>query len=245
MPWGVKPGTLSSLTGGKAAPSPSSGGGQQIAAPPTPFMVAIRQRDAPFHGIVAALGPAVPQPAEGGGGWEEVQLPKRASVLVWRGRGLLKLSFNLLFDNFDTGEPVHPEYETLLRLWRPDADTTPPSIVKVASRGNTIPYQELDYVISNLEWLEAEANEKGQRSQQILGLALTEYRPDERLKTATEKKKGKTTTVKIKFDGESLGPIADHYKVKGGWKALGAAQHPPIKDARHTHKGETIVVPLP
>lgn len=239
---------LEAITGGTEAPNaaaPHTAGGQLVLAPTAPFMVGIRQRDPPHHAVVAKLGPTVPVPSEGGGGWEEVTLPKRASVLIWRGRGLLKLAFSVLFDNFSDGKPVAPEYATLLHFWRPKKDTTPPSVIRVTASGDTIPYQDLDYVISSLEWLEAEANEAGERTQQILGLTLTEYRPDERLKTAEQKKKGKTHPYKIKRDGESLGPIADHYHVKGGWKALGAAQHPPIKDPRHTHKGQTIIVPLP
>lgn len=239
---------LEAITGGVEAPpalAPHTPGGQLVVAPTAPFMVGIRQRDPPHHGVVARLGPTVPLPSEGGGGWEEVQLPKRASVLIWRGRGLLKLAFGVLFDNFSDGRPVAPEFSTLLNMWRPKKDTTPPSIVRVTASGDTIPYTDLDYAITSLEWGEAEANEAGQRTQQILLLTLTEFRADERLKTATEKKKGKTTTVKIHHDGESLGPIAEHFHVKGGWKALGAAQHPPIKDPRHTHKGQTIIVPLP
>lgn len=216
--------------------------------PTEPFMVGIHESAPPHHGVVAKLGPTTPTPSEGGGGWEEVTMPKRGAVMVWKGRGLLKLTLSVLFDNFGAGRGVGSEYATLLGMWRPDHDTSPPSIVRLTAMGDTIPYADLEYVITGLEWGEAEADPEGVRTQQILTLTFTEYRPDERLRTASEKKKKhgkKTTTVEIKHDGESLGAIADHYHVKGGWKALGAAQHPPIKDSRHTHKGQKIIVPLP
>lgn len=241
---------LEAITGGTEAPTeaaPHTSSGSLVAASTAPFIVGIRQRDPPNHGIVAKLGPSIPTPSEGGGGWEEVTLPKRAAVLVWKGRGLLKLALSVLFDNFDTGAPVGPEYATLLAFWRPDKATTPPSILRLSASGDTIPYAGLDYVLSGLEWAEgAEANAAGERSQQILNLTFTEYRPDERLQTVEQaKKKGHTTTYEVKRDGELLGKIAERFHVKGGAKALGAAQHPPIKDPRHLKHGQKLIVPLP
>lgn len=242
---------LEAITGGTEAPTsaaPTTASGGVLTSPTAPFMVSIAQRDPPHHAVVAKLGPSIPTPSGGGGGWEEVALPKRGSVLIWKGRGLMKLALGVTFDNFTAGHQVAPEYQTLLHMWRPVKDTTPPSIVKLASSGDTIPYQELDWAITDLEWTaSAEANEAGERTQQILALTLTEYRPDERLQTAEKKKKhkGHTKPYEVKSDHETLGHIAEKFHVKGGAKALGAAQHPPIKDPRHLHKGQKIIVPLP
>jgi hypothetical protein len=211
-------------------------------------MLAIYERDPPNHGLNVKLGDAIPTPSGGGGGYEEVPLPKRQAVTVWRGRSLMRMAITARFDDTDEEDAVESAYETLVKMYRPDKDTTPPPIVRVAASGDTIPLTAKavhGWTIEDLEWGEAQGNAAGERVEQILIIKLMEFNPDERLRTA-QKKKGKTIVHEVKNPKkETLGWIAKHYHVKGGVKALKAAQHPPIKDPRHTHKGQKITVPLP
>lgn len=239
---------LEAITGGVEAPTsaaPQTASGGVLVAPTAPYMVGIRERDPPGHGVSVKLGPDIPQPTGGGGGYEEQPMPKRGAVAVWKGRGLMRMSFSVRFDRSEEGASVEGDYSTLLRMWRPEKDTTPPPVVKVSASGDTIPYQTLDWTIEDLEWADAQGDEGGQRTEQVLVVKLQEFRPDRKLKTASSKK-GHTKTIEVKNPKkETLGSIAAHYHVKGGAKALGKAQHPPIKDPRHLHKGQKIVVPLP
>jgi hypothetical protein len=223
-----------------ASPEPSSTLGG-------PYSVTIRQRDPPQHSVTAALHDKVPTPSEGGGGWEEVPLPKRGAVLIWRGRGLMKQSFSVIFDRFATGQSVIDDtYQTLLRFWRPegaaktvDYATVEPSILKLFSPGDAVPYKNLSWIISNLEWGEAQGDEEAQRTQQVLTLTFTEYRADERLRTAASKRT-KPYTVK---PGDTLAKIAGKHHISA--KALGELQKPPIKDNRQLQHRKKIVVPVP
>lgn len=230
-----------------AAKSTSPGHASSTVPTPTePFAVTIQERDPPGHGVTVALAGTIPKPEGGGGGYEEVQMPKRGAVSVWPGRGLMRMTFDVRFDRKDAGTPVGPDYAALLEMWRPAKDTTPPPIVKVASTGDVIPYSSLDWTIETLEWDDAEAEEKGNRTEQTLTITLREFNPDERLETAKQHKAGHKTTVEVKNPKkETLGTIAKRYHVEGGAKALAKAQHPPIKDPRHLTKGQKIVVPLP
>lgn len=210
------------------------------------YQVLIRQRDKPFHGVTANLHDKVPTPSGGGGGWEEVQLPHRAAVLIWRGRGLLKLTFSIIFDDQMKGDSVtaNPTYQTLLHFWRPEpAPNHPPPeppVLRLFASGDVIPYRNLDYVITNLEWGDATGDDDAQRTQQSLILEFTEFRADERLKTAA-KAKPRTQRYKVR-KGDTLSKIAREHGITA--KALGAMQKPPIKDPRKLKVGQVIVVPV-
>ena len=103
----------------------------------------------------------------------------------------------------------------------------------------------MEWVLTELQWGEAVARDDGTRIQQLLELTFTEHREDERLQTAAARKKHKHKAEVhiVKKDHESLGDIAKKHHYKPGGKALGKAQHPPIKDVRATHKGQKIHIP--
>jgi hypothetical protein len=244
--------------------------------PPPPYLVTVAERDPPRHSCTVGLHDKPPTPSEGGGGWEEIALEKRAAVLVWKGRGLLKMTFSVVFDGTEDGRPVDEPlpsgivpresnqgaggwvrikasppaastFTTLLHFWRP-AEPVEPPVVSLHSLGNVIPYTEgMDYVVTGLEWGEAVGDEQGRRIQQILNLSFTEYRPAEKLLTAAAAAKAKSkrdrAQVHIVAKGETLDTIARHYKVRGGWRGLGMAQHPRIRDPRNVKVGHPIVIP--
>lgn len=213
-----------------------------------PYRLTIAMRDPPKHAVVVSLHDKPPTPSDGGGGWEEVSMPRRPSVLIWKGRGLMKLSLSVVIDEMLADQSVYGDaYTKLTRFWRPEGsqsaahdDTVEPPVLKLAAKGDLVPYKNLAYVLSNLEWADATSNDSGERTQQILVLTFTEFRADERLKPGGGKKAARTKPYKVK-KGEKLAQIARRYGITQ--KELGAMQKPPIRDSRNV-EGKTIIVPV-
>lgn len=223
----------------------------------TPFSVSIEMRDPPNHAITAELDdkpPVVKLP--NGSGWEEVPLPKRKSVSIWKAAGLLQLAIPIIFDaplhahiagSFAEAHPVGPAYQTLLHMWRPVVSTDEPPVVQVASPGDIVPYTELDYVVEDLEWGESLADEQGQRIRQHFVVTLKEHNADERLETADEARhrSGKQRLYRVQKRDlvHGLMGIAQRFHVRGGWKALGLLQHPQIHEPKRIKVGQVLVIP--
>lgn len=219
------------------------------ATPTVPYTVAITMRDPPYHGVVVGLHDKPPTPDGGGGGWEEIALPKRGSVLIWRGRGLMKMSFSVIFDGFATDRPVIDDtFTTLLHFWRPegtsaaDDSTVEPAVLRLSSRGDVVPYRNLSWVIDTLEWADAQGNADGNRTQQILVVTFHEFRGDERIKVSRAKKARKAKTKPYVWKkGDTLASVAEKHHTTA--TKLGAMQKPAVKDGRGYKPGHHIVVP--
>lgn len=214
-----------------------------------PYRLTISMRDPPHHAVVLSLHDKPPTPSEGGGGWEEVTMPRRPSVLIWKGRGLMKMSMSVVIDEMLADQSVYGDaYTKLVRLWRPEGssdpardDTREPPVLKLAAKGDVVPYKNLAWVLAQIEWGDATGNDDGARTQQILVLTFTEFRADVRLQPGGPSKKGsRTQPYKVK-KGEKLAQIARRYGITA--KELGALQKPPIKDSRNV-EGKMIVVPI-
>lgn len=213
-----------------------------------PYRLTISMRDPPHHAVVLSLHDKPPTPSEGGGGWEEVSMPRRPSVLIWKGRGLMKMTMSVVIDEMLADQSVYGDaYTKLVRLWRPEGssnpahdDTSEPPVLKLAAKGDVVPYKNLAWVLGQLEWGEATGNDDGARTQQILVLTFTEFRADVRLQPGGSKTRTRTQPYKVKA-GEKLAQIARRYGITA--KELGALQKPPIKDSRNV-EGKTIVVPI-
>lgn len=66
--------------------------------------------------LLAQLGDGAWQVNQGGNAWEEVELPRRTSSTVWKGRPPIALSGSLLFDGLRARQPVDAAVRTLLKL---------------------------------------------------------------------------------------------------------------------------------
>lgn len=220
-----------------------------------PYQITVAMRDPPNHGVTLDLYEKPPMPAGGGGGWEEIKLPKRSGVLVWRGRELMTQTIEVVIDNVESDSRVFGSaspISTLLRMYRPDKGTSEPPVLVLSGEGNAVPYQlGIDWVLSNIEWGDGVADDQAERIQQVFTLTLTEYREDERLQTVDVEEAAKAglpggelfVAVYTWKKGDTLGSIADKYKVKGGWRALGNFQVPKINDPRGGKVGQLIFIP--
>lgn len=229
----------------KSSPGVPTAGAEAQAA--NPYTVSITQKFKPRHGLNVTLHEKPPTPTDGGGGWEEVELPRRGAVLVWKGLPLMKMTFSVVFDDYLHGGSVMNSAMTkLLAFWRPVGDgTTEPSVLELRTQGDILtPFgEELSWVISNLEWLDVQGDNEGNRTQQILGIEVTEWRPDQVLQTASQAKTKatpRTEQVKVK-KGQTLAKIAKEHGITAA--ELGALQKPKITDGR-VAVGRTIIVPV-
>lgn len=190
--------------------------------------------------VLGYLGEAVPTPEGGGGGYENVAMPKAGAVSVWRGKPDLTYSFEIIFSKFITEESVMDDVTELWRMYSPADSTVPPPVVKFNAAGKLLPFENADWWIENLEWGDAEANFDGDRTLQRITVHLTEYRQDVQIVRTNRHQWPAMVVVK---KGWTLKTIAAKYKVPGGWRAIGKVQNPPITDPRKVKTGQHIRMP--
>jgi hypothetical protein len=225
------------------------------------YRVTIYERSRPLSRVIAQLGDGPPTPSAGGGGYQVIPLPRRAAVTVWQGRdNPLLMDVPIVLGDltippvtlggetsptaFRHQHPTASDMSRLIGMWRPPKETHPPPVLKLRAPGDAVPYQHLPWVLNDFTWGNAVGDNRGQRMLQQLVLQFMEYRPDERLQSINLQKRHKhhhrTHVVRA---GETLITIARQYKLKGGWRELGNAQHPPIHDPRNLHIGQKLVIP--
>lgn len=209
----------------------------------TPYLLQVFERDSPGRQILALLGEDPPTPQDGGGGHEVVPLPKRSAVTVWRGRGsLLSMSVPIVLGSA-THSPVTPARSALMSMWRPADATDEPPPIRLRSPGDAVPFQSVTWVLTGLEWGAYMGDGRGNRVMQKLVLTVTEYRPDEQLQIEVIQAKQKWLQVYTVRVGDTLSSIARKFRVKGGWRAIGDIQHPPIRDPRKVRVGQRLLIP--
>lgn len=213
-----------------------------LADPLPPYWILFYERDHPARRIRAILGETPPTPSGGGAGWDQVNLPKRASVTVWRGRQTLTTMDVPIILGHVAGPPVLADHNALHSMFRPPQPTTEPPPIKIYSPSDIVPHQFFDWVITDLQWGDTIAGREGNRVMQKLTVTLLEYRSDEVLqetKAAKPLHRGRTYVVK---HGDTLTSIAKRFKVKS-WRTIGNAQHPPIHDPRKIRVGQRLLIP--
>lgn len=206
--------------------------------------IRIRERDG-SNSVLGYLGEQVPTPSVDNPAYENVAMPKSAPVSVFRQYGNLTFAFEIIFSKFTTDESVASDIEALWDMYYGGRfyDVAPP-VVKFNAAGNLLPFENLDWWISGLEWGDAEANAAGQRTLQRFAVTLTQYLPDVRLTpNSSGKLQAKWPAMVVVKKGWTLKTIADKYKVPGGWRAIGHVQTPPISDPRKVRTGQHIRMP--
>lgn len=233
---------ISTSDAGPWVPSHRGPGALAIASL-TPYSVLFYERDQPSRRITALLGEAPPTPSTSGPDWNVVPLPKRGAVTTWEGRAnLLSMDVPIIIGD-PNGSPISPARNVLSQMWRPADPTVEPPIVKIRAPGDAVPFQSLAFVIATIAWGDAAGDQRANRTMQKLTVTLQEFREDETLQTQKAQKpkhRGKTYTVR---SGDTLTSIAKRFNVKGGWRALGNAQHPPIHDPRKIKIGQRLLIP--
>jgi hypothetical protein len=119
----------------------------------------------------------------GYGGWQEVERPRRVSVVTWQGLPLKRMSIPILFDNFADGHgtPVENDIDRLVALAMPSQGEPPPHI-KFEVSGRHVPNAGVTWVIESLDWGDGLMNTQGNRTRQAATVNLMEYVSDELVK---------------------------------------------------------------
>jgi hypothetical protein len=232
--------------------------------PPGRWRIRLYEKDHPTRDVYAWLGADPPDPVGGGGGWDLVTLPMRDPVTVWKGRrDLIVQAVPIVLGGFadrlgsarlagpvEGDQPVVSARQTLVNMYRPDDPAEEPPVVKVDTQGDVVMFQQLDYVITALDWGDAQADpETMERLQQAVVVELTEHNPDVRLTAkhgsskSKSKKGGTMPAVYTVKRGDTLATIAKRFKVPGGWRTIADAQKPRIKDPRAIRVGQKLKRP--
>lgn len=224
------------------------------------WLFGIYEKANPSNVVYGLLGDTAPQPSGGGAGHEQVVMPMRSPVLIWRGRpDLLTMTVPIMFDGHATDTEVYSQSIRLGRMFRPKDAAREPPVVRIDALGSIIPYKWLDWVITGLEWgTDGIASGQMQRTRQTHIVTLTEYVPDERItaqhskessakRRKDSKARGNPSQSKASAytvrSGDTLSGIAARLNVKGGWRALADAQKPPINDPRTLRVGQVLRLP--
>jgi hypothetical protein len=169
---------------------------------PSVGYVTFRCKD-PATILTVRLGADRPDVSAGYGGWEEVERPRRVSVVTWQGLALKRMSIPVLFDNFADGRgaPVENDIARLEALALPFKGGPPPS-VRFEVTGRHVPNQDVTWVIEDIDWGDGLMNNEGNRTRQAATVNLIQFVSDELI---TENAPGNAHAAKTKAKRKSKG----------------------------------------
>jgi hypothetical protein len=197
------------------------------------------------------LGKEAPRWTDGIAKWNEVHRPRRRSTLEFAGESPLKITFDVMLDQFPDGN-VEPFIGRIMGWAAIISLPFQPTLLKVAG---PIPYPEATYVLTGVDGSgDVEFNRAGQRCRQQLKLELTEYQaPDLIVQTApvppaqaaqqraavAEQSTQRTYTVK---KGDTLWAIASRFLGTGAkWHSI--ADLNGVRDPRKLQIGQVLKLP--
>lgn len=134
--------------------------------------------DDPPTDIRALLGEERPDISSGYGGWEEVERPRRKTVVTWRGMPARRLQVSILIDNWTAGTSIEWTIRQLEYLALPREGGQPP-VVRIDAAGGALPWQSRRWVIDAISWGDALMNVYGNRVRQAATLTFLEYVSDQ------------------------------------------------------------------
>ncbi len=148
------------------------------------------------------LGATPPTLSGGMGAWVEIPRPRRAPLTDPGSPSARRLTLEVLFDGWRTGESVENAIANLDRL-----STAPPgSTSPVVRVGGQIPRTDLEWVIEDVSWGEA-IWENGVRLRQAATIILLEHVVGKLLITTAQPLGGKPRLTKV-HKGDNLKKIA-------------------------------------
>jgi hypothetical protein len=148
-----------------------------MAGPPPFGQVRIIALDPPLQ-VQARLGEDAPTVDTGFGGWDSVERPRRKPITSWKGQPQLQLTLPLLLDGWSTGTSVLGQVKQLRTMGQPSATDGEPPQLKLKAQGDAVPFLDRTWVVNDIQWGEALADERGNLVRQALTLVLLEYVQD-------------------------------------------------------------------
>lgn len=170
----------------------------------------------PSFKFTALLGDTRPNVDQGYGGWEEVARPRRSPLTTWRGQPGLHLSLPLLLDGFADNTSIEPTLATVEKLGSAvmgsSGSNSDPPHVHLQARGNHVPYQELTWVINDIQWGDAEMDLRGNRTRQHFTLSLVQYVADVQIQdlSAANRRRAAAQAKQTKAGAKTKRVVAKH-----------------------------------
>lgn len=215
---------------------------------------ALRQVNPPGASLVFQFDPDELTPEPGVGGWQEVQHPRRPSSTEWAGTPLRSLTFELLFDQYVTGNSSRVEEQVrYLETWGRQQPGHAEPVVLQLDYGVEA---QRRYVLNGLAFGDALFDEQGRRLRQAVTVTLLEHRAVELALTPAQKAtapaapaaaggaprpSGRTYTVR---SGDSLWLIAQRELGKGArWTELRDLNRDTVRDPNRITPGMVLRLP--
>lgn len=98
--------------------------------------------------LVAILGSTPPDISAGYSDWENIDRPKRKSVVNWKGIQPFQMTLNAMFDGWTDDTSVEPQCSQLESLALAVGSAPPPSV----RIDGPIPHSDLEWYISAIDW---------------------------------------------------------------------------------------------
>lgn len=197
--------------------------------------------DDPRLAITALLGDGQPDLSGGAGGWNEIERRRRTPMTDFNGRPLYKLSIPLMLDGFRTNTPMEWARNILESMASATEDDQPP-LIKISG---SVPHQELDWVVEDLEWGAHVRDESLSIIRQEVVVKLLEFVDVDQVEISKAgnrgakcKKHAKHKRYKVK-NGDTLRKIAAKELGNGKcWKKIGDlnGMRDPNKKLKASHK---------
>lgn len=186
--------------------------------------------DDPPTDISALLGDERPDISSGYGGWDEVERPRRKTVITWRGMPARRLQVSILLDNWTVGTSIERTIRALERLALPREGGQPP-VVRIDAAGGALPWQSRRWVIDAITWGDALMNGKGNRVRQAAVVTFLEYVSDDLIERIPPAKKRRNKKKRGTGEGMKKGAKEKRYTIKRGDTLPRLAAHK-LGDAR-------------
>ena len=202
--------------------------------PPPLGWVRITAADPPLE-VVARLAEEPAIFTAGFGGWNAVERPRRPPITTFTAPPGREMQLAILLDEWSSGRSIEAELDQVRKMGRPTSSDGEPPQLTIAALGNAVPGQALTWVVSDLAWGDALANENGDRVRQQVTLTLLEYVEDVYLaeRSAANRRRKKRQLAK-----KRRGAKAKRVRAKRGRRRPGAT-------ARTVSLAEADAAPAP
>lgn len=175
--------------------------------------------------FTALLGDGSPTPKGGYAGWETIDRSRRVGLTEWKGVDPLSLEIPLLFDNFADGSSIELAIRQLEKMAGLSSDINEPPLV-IFDSGGVIPHDSsnashLDWIVSDIQWGDADRNRYGNRIRQAVTLTVMEYIDDDHLSRTSAARRRRHRRRRNQHHNQARGRAhKKRYVVKGANETL-------------------------
>jgi hypothetical protein len=173
----------------------------------------------PKYEFQARIGDTIANPTDGYGGWQVTSRPRARGLTEWNGANPMTIDIPILFDGWpdDSQEDAIKQLE-MMAGWGGEGGEPP--LLAFNSNG-VIPHDQFngpthDWVISQLQWGDADRDRWGARVRQAVTVTVMEYVEDDVLSDESAAQRHKATKNAHRHKGRKPSTKHEPYVVKKG-----------------------------